>query len=203
MMVVGDSFAAAGGATVVNNAFPQVLSDLLGVRDMWNNGVGSTGYLQDASGTQTTFRQRLPDAVNARPDILLVVGGHNDASFGVQAFRAEVTAYLRAARALPDLIAVPIIIGGINGGNGTAALAPFETAMAEAVAAFNDPLVFYFPEITNPEGAWFTGTGSTAALTGSGNCDIYISSDGIHPNDAGHAFLAGRLRDAITRTVLP
>jgi lysophospholipase L1-like esterase len=71
--------------------------------------------------------------------------------------------------------------------------------MAAAVAAFADPLMYFVPEVTNAAGPWFTGTGSTAGAAGNGNCDVYISSDAIHPNDAGHAFLAGRLADDIRR----
>lgn len=61
MFVNGDSFTSGGGASNSLDSFPHVLADLLGVRDLWNNGVGGTGYL--TTGGQTTFRQRLSDMI--------------------------------------------------------------------------------------------------------------------------------------------
>jgi lysophospholipase L1-like esterase len=200
MFVVGDSFTATGGMSTPLRGFAQIVADLLGVRDVWNNGIGSTGYLANAAGSQTTFRQRLSDMVAAAPDIVLIVGGHNDTGYTPAALQSELTAYLTAMRAQSVLSSIPIVIGGLNGANiATATTVPFENAMAAAVAAFADPLVFFIPEITGAAGPYFTGTGSTAAPAGNGNCDVYISSDAIHPNDAGHAFLAGRLADDIRR----
>lgn len=40
---------------------------------------------------------------------------------------------------------------------------------------------------------WITGNGKVGATTGNGNADIYISSDGTHPSNAGHEYLAWRL----------
>jgi lysophospholipase L1-like esterase len=197
MFVVSDSFGCAGGATERFKGFPQVLGDLLGIRDVWNGGVSGTGYLNQGAG-QATFRQRLSDMTQAAPDIVLSVGGHNDA--GPSLLRDEITAYLSAIRAQSTLRNVPIIIGGVNGANqATATTIPLENAMAAAITAFADPLVYFVPEITGSAGPYFTGTGSTAGATGTGNCDVYISADAVHPNDAGHAYLAGRLADDITR----
>jgi lysophospholipase L1-like esterase len=36
----------------------------------------------------------------------------------------------------------------------------------------------------------WTGTGNAGATTGSGNCDVFVSSDGTHPTAAGHDFIA-------------
>jgi lysophospholipase L1-like esterase len=197
MFVVSDSFGAGGGATERFKAFPQVLGDLLGMRDLWNNGVSGTGYLNPGAG-QLTFRQRLSDMVTAAPDIVLIVGGHNDT--GPAALQAEILTYLTAIRAQSVLSGIPVIVAGVNGANqATATTIPLENAMAAAVTAFADPLMYFVPEVTNAAGPWFTGTGSTAGAAGNGNCDVYISSDAIHPNDAGHAFLAGRLADDIRR----
>jgi lysophospholipase L1-like esterase len=75
--------------------------------------------------------------------------------------------------------------------------------MSTAMTSFGDPLMFFHSNATNPNGPMFTGTGFAGATTGSGNCDVYIISDGIHPNDAGHAYMASWLADAITNVVLP
>jgi lysophospholipase L1-like esterase len=43
----------------------------------------------------------------------------------------------------------------------------------------------------------WTGTGRVGATTGTGNCDLYVSSDGVHPSDAGHAAIGSALAHAI------
>jgi lysophospholipase L1-like esterase len=203
MFVVGDSWVAAGGASSVYTAFPQVMADLLGIRDIWNGGVGGTGYLATASGAQGNYRQRLSDMITAAPDIVVIEDASNDLAFTPAAVQAEVTAYLSAILQQPVLAGIPIVVTGVNGGNiATATTAPYETAIANAVAAINDPLVYFIPNISNPAGPYMTGTGNTAAPNGTGNCDLYISSDNTHPNDAGHAYLARCLAADIARLVL-
>jgi lysophospholipase L1-like esterase len=77
-----------------------------------------------------------------------------------------------------------------------------ENAVSAGAATLHDPAIFFIPTTGGANGAWMTGTGSTAAPHGDGNCDVYISSDNVHPNDAGHAYLAGRMADEIMRQVL-
>ena len=52
--------------------------------------------------------------------------------------------------------------------------------------------------ITQVGGSLWTGTGYVGATTGTGNCDLYVSSDGAHPSDAGHAAIGSALAHAIT-----
>lgn len=40
---------------------------------------------------------------------------------------------------------------------------------------------------------WIDGAGWIGALAGSGNGDIYVGNDGIHPNREGHAYLRDNL----------
>jgi len=202
LFVIGDSFASGGGASNKFNSFPQVMADLLGARDLWNNGVGGTGYL--TTGGQTTFRQRLGDMVTAAPDIAVIVGGHNDTGvFTPAQVKTELLTYLSAIRAQSVLGRTFLIIAGVNGANQALAVTqPMETAMAAAVTSFGDPQVYFVPQVTNAAGPYFTGTGNTASPNGTGNCDIYIGSDTIHPNDGGHAYMARCLADDIARLVL-
>jgi hypothetical protein len=81
---------AAGGASIVYNAFPQVMADLLGIRDIWNGGVGGTGYLATASGTQRNYRQRLSDMITAAPGIVVIEDASNDLAFTPAAVQTEV-----------------------------------------------------------------------------------------------------------------
>lgn len=52
--------------------------------------------------------------------------------------------------------------------------------------------------ITQVGNSLWTGTGRVGATTGTGNCDLYVSSDGTHPSDAGHAAIGSALAHAIT-----
>lgn len=201
MFVTGDSFTSGGGASNSLNSFPHVLADLLGIRDLWNNGVGGTGYL--TVGGQTTFRQRLSDMVVAAPDVVMIVGGHNDTGFPGGAVQTEVRTYLTAIRSWEVLRTVPLIITGSVGANQALTMSqPVEREIGNAVASMKDPLIFFLPDVTNTAGPYFTGTGNTSAPTGSGNCDVYIGNDTIHPNDLGHVYLARCLAEDIMRLVL-
>jgi lysophospholipase L1-like esterase len=193
MYVQGDSITAYGGTSVPNigNNLVNRLGAYLGIRDTWVGGVPGTGYINNAANTQTTAIQRVPDIISARPDIIVSLNGHNDAAFMTSAdLQKGVTQWLTALRSNPATASAPIVMCGLwcNVPNGASAAA--EGAITAAVTAFNDP-----------DGAWMTGTGSTAAPTGTGNCDVYVSADGVHPNDAGHTYLAGRLADAMMRQV--
>jgi len=202
MYVLADSFGV-GNATMVFNCFPGYLGDLLGIRNVWNGGVPGTGWVADASGTALKARDRIQDVVDCAPDLLLITMGYNDTALGTMtALQAEVALTLRTIRSRSVLSDTLIILCPF-GGNHIAATQsiPVENAIQAAAASLGDPGIYFIPSTGGPNGPWFTGTGCTATPNGTGNCDIYISSDNTHPNDAGHAYLAGRLADEIMRLV--
>jgi lysophospholipase L1-like esterase len=197
--VEGDSFLVSV-VTSALNCFPYILGDYLGMRNTWNGGVPGTGYLA-TDGTSLTIRQRIRDMVDCAPDLLLITAGYNDVSLGLVALQAEVTTTLRTLRTQPTLSQIPVILCPFGGSHSSGLSGPAETAIRAGSAALNDPNIYFISTVNSPNGAWMTGTGNTGAPTGSGNCDIYIGPDGVHPNDAGHVYLAGRLADEITRLV--
>jgi lysophospholipase L1-like esterase len=203
MYVIGDSYTQGGGATFDFNGYHCILGDLLGIKDVWSGGVGGTGFLANSGASQLTFRQRISDLVTAAPDVILIVGGFNDTGVIQGALSAEVRTYLAAIRSYPTLSSVPVIMTLNNGNLSVATAQQIEGAMSSAMQSFGDPLMFFLPNtLNNPSGALFTGTGNTAAPAGNGNCDVYIGTDSIHPNDLGHAYMAGWFADNITRLVL-
>jgi lysophospholipase L1-like esterase len=199
LCVEGDSFLVSV-VTSALNCFPYILGDYLGMRNTWNGGVPGTGYLA-TDGTSLTIRQRIRDMVDCAPDLLLITAGYNDVSLGLVALQAEVTTTLRTLRTQPTLSQIPVILCPFGGSHSSGLSGPAETAIRAGSAALNDPNIYFISTVNSPNGAWMTGTGNTGAPTGSGNCDIYIGPDGVHPNDAGHVYLAGRLADEITRLV--
>ncbi len=204
LAVVGDSYVYGNGATTPLTGFAPTLADLLGMCDFRNNGVGGTGLLATASSTQLTIRQRISDLVAAAPlDLVVVHVGHNDTASSGAALQAEAVAYHTAFRAESTLANTPLIFAGVNGGNSSqAATQAVETAIAAAVTAVNHHLTFFVANENAPDGADIVGTGAVGATTGVGNADVYISTDTVHPNDAGHAVIARTLADRIMRSVL-
>jgi lysophospholipase L1-like esterase len=75
--------------------------------------------------------------------------------------------------------------------------APIEDAhLAIVSAATNNSNV---TALINPRG-WITGTGKVGSTTGSGNADLFTTSDSIHPTQAGHDFLGYNVASAISAT---
>jgi lysophospholipase L1-like esterase len=205
MCVISDSWGV-GNASTILNCFPQVLGDYLGIANVENNGVPATGYLANNGGANLTARQRIvPDVVPFAPDILLITMGFNDATSNttaLQALQNEVALTLQTIRQQPVLANIAIIVCPFGGNHSNVVSYPTEAAIQAGVTASGSPFTYFIPTVNGPNGAWMTGTGNTSAPAGNGNCDIYISSDGTHPNDAGHAYLASRLYDEIMRLAL-
>ena len=199
---VGDSFVANAGATRSHDGFIRVMGDALGLVDCRPGGVGGTGYLNPGSG-QTTFRQRISEITDGTPDVIFIGGGYNDYSYTDAALTAECIAYYSLIRANAATADVPIFVFGSWGGKRgpDATTLANELAIKAAVTAMGDPKIFFIPISTDVNGPWFHGTGTTSATDGTGNTDIYIGSDGTHPNDIGHKFLGLRCADAVMRAL--
>lgn len=209
LAVIGDSFTSSGNVSFLGNLYEFIMGANLGIRDVWNLGVAGTAFT-GANPGELTYIQRMSDLVAAIPSdpaipfAVAVTGWHNDtgASAPAAGLSAAVTAWLTLARSsIPAT--TPIFFIGISQGNLSLSASQLTEAVVQAaVTSFNDPLVYFVPGTNVTAGPWMTGTGSTAAPTGSGNCDVYISSDTVHPNDAGHFYLANVATDDFTRIVL-
>lgn len=211
--IVGDSITASGGMLYTFMGYAQILPDMLGIRDVWNLGVGGTGII--ATGGQLACPARVSDLVAATPNIIFLACGRNDTVSSASAVTAAMLAWLQNIRAQPSLAKVPIVVFATWGNTALATEQTTETAMQSAVAtqqAAGDNLVFFVPMANAAAGPAFTGTGCQGATTGSGNSDIYIYTDCVHPSGqnygpspesgSGHWFLANWLANAIMQQVL-
>lgn len=196
----GDSYGSAGSTRFWDGQFAR-LCDYLGLRDSWGGHIGGTGYV--TTGGQTTFEGRLSDATRSAADVMFIQGGYNDYSGTSAALQAAALSYYRALRANSATAGIPIFVFGPwcgrRGPDGKAQAD--EAAIAAAVAAMNDPLIVFIPVTAGVEGPWFHGTGYQGATNGTGNSDIYVTTDGTHPSDAGHVHLAARGADAVIRAL--
>ena len=198
-MLVGDSWFNGSTTYPVSGSLliASQIAKLVGCTDFVIDGVGGSGYTAAGSGSVFGSTQRLSFLSAMAPDVVIVEGGTNDAGQTLGAEQAAVTAYLTAVRAaLPNAI---IIVSGCNTNNSGPNANAFviEQAIQNAVAALNDPHTFFYAfSATTAAKAWLSGTGTTAATTGSGNCDLYIAGD-AHPTYQGAAYVAYRTANAI------
>ena len=208
--IVGDSITASGGMLWNFMGYAQILPDMLGIRDVWNLGVGGTGII--ATGGQLACPARVSDLVAASPNIIILACGRNDTGSSAAAVTAALLAWLQNIRAQAVLVKVPIIVFATWGNTALATEQATETAMQSAVTTFNDPLTYFIPMANAAAGPAFYGTGCQGATTGAGNSDIYIYTDCVHPSGqnygpvpesgSGHWFFANWLANAIMQQVL-
>jgi lysophospholipase L1-like esterase len=188
VVVIGDSFTEGTGSTTAFLGYVQYLAAYLGWVNVTNSGLGSTGYLA-ATGTipgpgtpKMPFSGRIQgDVINQSPDIVIFAGGINDAAQqGLQ--NAVESVHKQVRQALPSSL---IITLGPFWPRSTGYLTSERNAIKAGSASYSDLFI-------DTEG-WFTGTGRVDATTGSGNADLYTSSDTTHPTVDGHKYIAYRI----------
>lgn len=190
---LGDSYTAGANATDPMQAFPYTVGRLLDA-EVYNAGIAGTGYVSAGGTAVFGDSTRLAKLVTAAPDWIVVTGSINDQSATPTAVSAAATAlYASLATSLPN---TRLIVVGVQPnpamaatGNNVANNAALKVAAQAAsnVQAFLDPYL---------EG-WITGTGKVGTTTGDGNSDVMISSDGIHPSQAGHDLYARRIANRV------
>lgn len=147
------------------------------------NGIGGSGYV--ALGQQSKpFPVNAAETVRASSDVVVIVGSSNDrAEDPAQVSEAAAETYATVAEIAPD--ATLIVVGPPF----TSEAVPEEilrirdavkSAATEAGAVFVDPIA----------DSWFFGEDSAL-----------IGSDGVHPTDAGHAYMAELIRPAVAEAV--
>ena len=209
-----------------------VAASLLGIPHVDVNAMGGTGYAPVQSPFAYTlnpgniFGARLPDSVNAAPDLFMTGGSIND-DYGIAspplyptvassntAFENAVQSYYQNLRtALPNSVigamgpwapkqsipTSPIAQGKLN-------------VIQQTLQSITAPWVLIDNlngGWTNSSGAsgpqtgpWQTGTGNSGAPTGVGNGDIYVGPDGTHPTPLGHEYLGRMLASNLAAAIL-
>jgi lysophospholipase L1-like esterase len=179
---LGDSYTTGWAGSGYGPAgWPAIVSRALGWRPR-NLAVAGTGFV-NPGWTGQPIRTRVAAAIAARPRVVVLAAGHNDARFGTRASAAAADAVIdRLRRALPNALLVVVAPIWANGSPPDAILGlrnRLKRKAAAVHAVFIDPL----------RGRWFAGSWHR-----------YIGPDGIHPTDAGHRHIArmvlAALRDA-------
>lgn len=180
LYVLGDSIA--GGAAQGGNGpygWPSLVAKQLGLT-LRLDGSGGTGYT--TGGRQKGGRpypQRVKEAVAAKPDVVVVEGSRNDG--GRTRTQAAATDTLRRLRAgLPH--ARILVIGPIYSYPQRIGSHPIDEAVSAAAKKLG------MPYVSAVRRGWFTGSAHR-----------FIGSDGVHPTNAGHAYLAQQIRPELSR----
>jgi hypothetical protein len=202
---IGDSYVANAGGEMA-----MVACRALGFAPVIN-GSGGTGYNNaGASGKAGVFSGRLAAVLANNLVGLVVFGGINDGSTGLDEDCAELVA---AARAITP--GLPVVIVGSQAPPAAAASAPAKSALLKAGAAatraaYVNPVTGHVygadGSLVQAGSAWITGTGNAGSPTGVGNADLWIA-DGTHPTAtgtpmSGYAYHGLRLAAAL-RSALP
>ncbi|MGA5037087.1 SGNH/GDSL hydrolase family protein [Streptomyces capoamus] len=180
LLVLGDSIA--GGSAQGGNGsqgWPSLVAEQLGLT-LRLDAKGGTGYT--TGGRQEGGRpypQRVEQAIAAEPDVVVVEGSRNDVS-PVKTRAAAVDTLRRLRAGLPH--ARILVIGPVYSFLRPIDSHPIDTAVSAAAETLGVP---YLSAVRR---GWFTGSAHR-----------FIGGDGVHPTDAGHAYLARQIRPEVSR----
>ena len=169
-----NSYDYPSGANNVETFAPR-LGKMLGAQDMILAGLGGTGFVAGMDGgSPANYATRLDAVLAMDPDVLVVNGSIND-GVGGTGVQAAATALLTAAVAVvPEVYCVGTMLQGFSSNH---------AAVQAAAAAV--PGVTFIPMLG------FVETGSNAsAPNGSGNGDVFLRPDNVHPTLAGHVAIS-------------
>jgi lysophospholipase L1-like esterase len=179
MVVLGDSIASGtvdqGGQGP--NGWPAIVAQKLGLLSLLSAQPG-TGYSQSA-GFGAPYTDRVNDVIALKPNILIVEGSANDVdAAATRRAAAEVLGKLRSE--LPEariLVIGPFYLDKTYGRT---------TPVNDAVKAVATSLGLAY--VDTIKAGWFTGPAHRL-----------VGSDGIHPTDEGHRYLANLIVPLVSR----
>lgn len=193
IIVIGDSFTEGTGALSSIDGYASLAGYGVGIDDVWASGSGATGYLNNGSlAGKTTFRGRAQnDVLRWNPDLIVVAGGINDGAFTAAQITTEAGLLFAMLKAGAPDARIVVLSPFWPNGTTVASILPISAAINSAAVAAG---LQFIDMVTDP---WITGSGKVGTPNGTGNADLYISSDGTHPSPAGHVYIGGRIAAAM------
>jgi lysophospholipase L1-like esterase len=172
IVFLGDSMTEGVGAAAPGLDWPSIVAHRLGLTDVWQSGLGATGYARSWAGRPNLAGRIEADGVSAQGDIYVIAMGLNDTG-SVLAEATAVFAALTGARPGAKIIALT----SFNPVAPTLdTLRPIADAEIRQAAAL-------FPQV--------------AVLDVSGL--VFTKIDGTHPDAAGHWAIADFVTAEIAR----
>lgn len=187
--IIGDSFVNGSGSystgASLYDTFAWRVADNLGADEIILGGIGGTGWSQESSGGADVLTNhfgggRLDTVLTMNPDVIIFVGSVNDSNNSDTEIQDGVELALGKCTAVPEVY----VIGAVTKGN---------DAMNTSVKTATLAAGYQFFDLANT----IYGTGKVGTVTGDGNADYYLMSDGIHPSYAGQQFLVTKIVQAI------
>lgn len=185
VLVFGDSWTYGSGASEPGLGYASVLGDLLGARTVVD-GVRGSGYLKPGidGGSYPERVAQLDAALD--PDLVIIEGSINDRRLHPTGYREAVAQTWDGFAALyPDSSFV--ILGP----------APHVLPVQKATARIDDDLA----ALAAQRGWWYISPLDDGWITPANYAAVIDSSEigRNHPSTDGHAYLAGRVADALER----
>lgn len=186
ILFIGDSWTVGSGASdPATQRFSTVLCSALGMNE-YNYGVGAAGFARPS-----TFQDQANSAINnmtaaqkTDTNIIMIVGGVNDLrNIATETFAQVTTAINTLINTLLPAFPNAVICFAINSipHDTTTTMLDWIEEMKEYILSRNQGPVILFDSFTQ----MFT---SNMAM---------FNNDLLHPNTAGHKYIAGYLRNAI------
>lgn len=199
---IGDSYLAGTnyGPCLHGNTLSAHVGRLIGIDTMWRFGTGGTGLLNPGTSSYYTYRERLPQVLAQKPDVIFVYGSTNDASYTQSQVNTEALAFLdaiRAATSAPVFWFGPAPLSG-----GYSSIQVVDTAIASAVAGRPNSNIIYKSLVTSVPPV-FIGSHNNTNFTAFNDYGEYIAGDNVHPVDKGTIYLARRMASAYANDMLP
>lgn len=194
-VVLGDSITAGqngggGSAGFLRiDSWANTAAQLLGWRDVRNAAIAGTGYATAAG--DTAFTGRLADLATQGARYV-VFGGYNDRAVVGTTLPAAIDTVFAQIKAQNPAEFIVIGCHAPNAAAWSDTASQQVSALLSAKAAAAGAL-FVDPMTLRP----FTGSGNVSTPNGSGNSDLFIQSDNIHPTRAGSQYLGRVLAEAI------
>lgn len=176
------------------------MSKYLGSADIWNSGIRGSGPNQSSTNGGNFKTRATSDVANSAADVVVMGGFFNDRSNG----RTPAQVAADMAIAADTILAMPnrpllIVMGSPDptGGSNAAEWATFDSAIQTAMQARN------VPYISQSTGQITSGNGVVLATQGpwitNAMAPWFLGSDGLHPTDLGHQYLAARMWQAFSQ----
>jgi lysophospholipase L1-like esterase len=177
---IGDSYTVGFAASTPDRRWTSLVAKAEGWEEL-NFGEAGSGYITKGFGG-TSYLGRVEQVVKARPDVVFVAGGQNDASSNADVAAAVRAILLELRQGLPD--AKIYVLGPTwPDTQPPAGLLVVEKAARDAAAEVDARFI--------PALDWLAGRPEL------------IAPDGIHPNDAGHQEIANGVIAALGGSPTP
>ncbi|KIL40411.1 hypothetical protein SD70_13400 [Gordoniibacillus kamchatkensis] len=191
LVVIGHSYAEGYNASnFALRSFTALVGDILGLESI-NKGIGRTDINVAVGAAKNSGLDRVQtDVIGLKPDYVLSVFGYNvlsDISVGRMTHKQYQDDYTKFIKAINDALPqTHVFASGIASvpGRPDESLKPVNDDIKNACASASNCTFI-----------------DLAGKLNQSNYDKYIAYDGIHPNDAGHKFLAEQYAKVMSEVI--